>query len=62
MEEKRLEKNKQLREQLDQLLAQARQNEQKQNKYDDFSLSVVAAQGPKELFDLILQDQKKISR
>ncbi len=59
MEEKRLEENKQLREQLDQLLKQARRNEQTQTSFDDFSLSVVAAQGPKELFKLILQDQKK---
>jgi len=59
MEEKRLEENRQLREQLDQLLSQARRNEQKQTRYDDFSLSVVAAQGPKELFNLILQKQKK---
>lgn len=59
MEEKRLEENKQLREQLDKLLKEARRNEQTQTSFDDFSLSVVAAQGPKELFNLILQDQKK---
>lgn len=59
MEEKRLEENKQLREQLDRLLKEARRNEQTQTSFDDFSLSVVAAQGPKELFQLILQEQKK---
>ncbi len=59
MEEKRLEENKQLREQLDRLLKEARRNEQTQTSFDDFSLSVVAAQGPKELFNLILHEQKK---
>ena len=59
MEEKRLEENRHLREQLDKLLREARRNEQTQTSFDDFSLSVVAAQGPKELFDLILHDQKK---
>ena len=59
MEEKRLEENRHLRQQLDKLLKEARRNEQTQTSFDDFSLSVVAAQGPKELFDLILQDQKK---
>ncbi len=59
MEEKRLEENKQLRKQLDRLLKEARRNEQTQTSFDDFSLAVVAAQGPKELFKLILQEQKK---
>jgi len=59
MEEKRLEENKQLREQLDRLLKEARRNEQTQSSFDDFSLSVVAAQGPQELFNLILHEQKK---
>jgi len=59
MEEKRLEENKQLRVQLDKLLKEARRNEQTQTSFDDFSLSVVAAQGPKELFQLILHEQKK---
>jgi len=59
MEEKRLEENRQLREQLDRLLREARRNEQTQTSFDDFSLSVVAAQGPQELFKLILQEQKK---
>jgi len=59
MEEKRLEENRQLREKLDKLLNEARRNEQTQNSFDDFSLSVVAAQGPKELFNLILHEQKK---
>jgi len=59
MEEKRLEENKHLRQQLDRLLREARRNEQTQTSFDDFSLSVVAAQGPKELFKLILQEQKK---
>ena len=59
MEEKRLEENRQLREQLDKLLNEARRNEQTQTSFDDFSLSVVAAQGPQELFELLLQEQKK---
>jgi len=59
MEEKRLEENRQLREQLDKLLNEARRNEQTQTSFDDFSLSVVAAQGPQELFKLLLDEQKK---
>jgi len=59
MEEKRLEENRQLREQLDKLLNEARRNEQTQTSFDDFSLSVVAAQGPQELFHLLLEEQKK---
>jgi two-component system cell cycle response regulator len=59
MEEKRLEENRQLREKLDKLLAEARRNEQTQSTFDDFSLSVVAAQGPQELFHLLLNEQKK---
>jgi len=59
MEEKRLEENKQLREKLDRMLKEARRNEQTQTSFDDFTLSVVAAQGPVELFDLLLEDQKK---
>jgi len=59
MEEKRLDENRHLREKLDKLLSEARRNEQTQTSFDDFSLSVVAAQGPHELFDLILHDQKK---
>ena len=59
MEEKRLEENRQLREQLDKLLNEARRNEQTQSSFDDFSLSVVAAQGPQELFQLLLEEQKK---
>jgi len=59
MEENRLEENRQLREKLDRLLKEARRNEQTQNSFDNFSLSVVAAQGPAELFELLLQDQKK---
>ena len=59
MEEKRLEENRQLREQLDKLLNEARRNEQTQTSFDDFSLSVVAAQGPQELFKLLLEEQKK---
>ena len=59
MEEKRLEQNRQLREQLDKLLSEARRNEQTQTSFDDFSLSVVAAQGPQELFKLLLHEQKK---
>ena len=59
MEDNRLEENRQLREKLDKLLKEARRNEQTQTSFDDFSLSVVAAQGPSDLFDLLLQDQKK---
>jgi len=59
MEEKRLKENRQLREQLDKLLNEARRNEQTQSSFDDFSLSVVAAQGPQELFHLLLEEQKK---
>ena len=59
MEENRLEENRQLREKLDKLLKEARRNEQTQTSFDDFSLSVVAAQGPAELFNLLLQEQKE---
>ncbi|VAW50633.1 diguanylate cyclase (GGDEF domain) [hydrothermal vent metagenome] len=59
MEENRLEENRQLRQKLDKLLKEARRNEQTQTSFDTFSLSVVAAQGPGELFDLLLQQQKK---
>lgn len=59
MEEKRLIENQQLRIKLDQLLKEARRNEQTQTSFDDFALSVVAAQGPQKLFDLLLIDQKK---
>jgi len=58
MEEKRLEENRHLREKLDKLLKEARRNEQTQTSFDDFSLSVVAAQGPEELFHLLLEEQK----
>ncbi len=59
MEEKRLEENRQLRDKLNQLLKEARRNEQTQTTFDNFSLSVVAAQGPEELFQLLLTEQKK---
>ena len=59
MEEKRLEENKHLRERLDHLLRQARRNEQTQTSFDAFTLAVVAAQGPQELFDLLLTKQKQ---
>lgn len=59
MDEKRLEENKKLREKLDRLLKEARRNEQTQTSFDDFSLAVVAAQGPQELFRLLLETQKK---
>ncbi|MDT8282481.1 MAG: DUF484 family protein [Gammaproteobacteria bacterium] len=59
MEDKRLKENRHLRAQLDKLLREARRNEQTQNSFDEFSLSVVAAQGPQELFNLLLQEQKK---
>jgi two-component system cell cycle response regulator len=58
MEEKRLKENRHLREQLDRLLREARRNEQTQSSFDEFTLAVVAAQGPQELFHLILQQQK----
>jgi len=59
MEEKRLEENSHLREKLDRLLKEARRNEQTQTSFDNFSLAVVAAQGSTELFQLLLEDQKK---
>jgi two-component system cell cycle response regulator len=59
MEEKRLKENRQLREQLDRLLAEARRNQHTQSTFDEFSLAVVAAQGPEELFYLLLEEQKK---
>jgi len=59
MEEKRLQENRQLREQLDKLLSEARRNEQTQSTFDEFSLAVVGAQGPAELFHLLLEEQKK---
>jgi len=58
MDENRLEENKHLRKKLDQLLNEARRNEKTQASYDNFSLSVMAAQGPKELFTLLLNEQK----
>lgn len=59
MEEKRLDENRLLRKKLDKLLREARRNEQTQTSYDNFSLAVVAAQGPQELFKLLLEEQKK---
>jgi two-component system cell cycle response regulator len=59
MEEKRREENRHLREKLDKLLSEARSNQQKQSSFDDFTLDVVAAQGPGELFKLLLEEQKK---
>ena len=59
MEEKRLKENIQLREKLNKVLRQARRNEKTQTSFDDFSLSVMAAQGPQELFLLLLEEQKK---
>jgi len=58
MEEKRLEENRALREKLDRLLREARRNERKQTSFDEFTLSIVAAQGPKRLFQLLLSKQK----
>ncbi|PCI08732.1 MAG: diguanylate cyclase [Gammaproteobacteria bacterium] len=58
MEDKRLEENRQLRERLDKLLNEARRNEQTQNSFDNFALSIVAAQGPAELFHLLLEYEK----
>ena len=57
-DESRLEENRLLREKLDTLLNEARRNEKTQSTFDNFSLSVVAAQGPKELFHLLLEEQK----
>ncbi len=59
MEEKRLKENIQLREKLNKVLRQARRNKKTQTSFDDFSLSVMAAQGPQELFLLLLEEQKK---
>ena len=59
MQEKRLEENKQLRLRLDRLLSEARRNEQTQSSFDEFTLDVVAAQCPEELFYLLLEAQKK---
>ncbi len=59
MEEKRLEENRHLREKLERMLREARRNEQTQTSFDDFSFAVVAAQGPQELFQLLLKEQKK---
>lgn len=59
MEEKRLAENRELRKKLDKLLSEARRNEQTQTSFDDFTLAVVAAQGPADLFQLLLEDQKK---
>jgi len=58
MDENRLDENKRLREKLDQLLKEARRNEKTQSSYDHFSLAVMAAQGPEELFQLLLNKQK----
>ena len=41
------------------MLRQARRNKKTQTSFDDFSLSVMAAQGPQELFLLLLEEQKK---
>lgn len=59
MEDNRLKENQQLREKLDRLLKEARRNDKTQSRFDDFSLSVVAAQGPKELFHLLLEEEQK---
>ncbi|MBL4712141.1 MAG: sensor domain-containing diguanylate cyclase [Gammaproteobacteria bacterium] len=59
MEDKRLQENKKLRERLDKLLNEARRNEKTQTSFDDFALSIVAAQGPAELFQLLLEQKKK---
>lgn len=55
----RLKKNKPLRDELDRLLQQSRHNEPPhRTTFDDFSLSVMATQGPQELFRLLLEEQK----
>ena len=59
MSENRLQENKHLRAKLDRMLKEARRNEQTQASFDGFSLSVMAAQGPQELFLLLLEKQKK---
>jgi len=56
---KRYFENQLLREKLNSLLTEARRNEQTQSSFDEFSLSVVAAQSQEELFQLILEEQKK---
>ncbi len=61
MDEKRQEENKQLRETLNSLLTEARRNERTQSSFDDFTLSVVAAQAPDKLFQLLLETQKKFN-
>jgi diguanylate cyclase (GGDEF)-like protein len=59
MDENRLKENKRLRDKLDLLLNEARRNDKTQSRFDEFSLSIIAAQGPKDLFHLLLEEQKK---
>ena len=59
MKEKRLKENQQLRKQLDELLKDTQRNEQIQTLFDQFTLAVVAAQGPRKLFHLLLEGQKR---
>ena len=59
MKEKRLDENKQLRKRFDRLLKETQRNEQVQSLFDQFTLAVVAAHGPKKLFHLLLEAQKR---
>jgi diguanylate cyclase (GGDEF)-like protein len=59
MKETRLDENNQLRERLDRLLTETHRNEQIQSLFDQFTLAVVAAHGPKKLFHLLLEAQKR---
>ncbi len=59
MKEKRLDENKQLRERLDRLIVETQRNKQVQSLFDQFTLTVVAAHGPKKLFHLLLEAQKR---
>ena len=59
MKEKELDENNQLREQLDRLLTETTRNEQIQSLFDQFTLAVVAAHGPRKLFHLLLEAQKR---
>jgi len=59
MKEKELDENKQLRERLDRLLKETQRNEQIQSLFDQFTLAVVASHGPRKLFHLLLEAQKR---
>ena len=59
MTEKKSDENQQLRERLDRLLQETQRNEQVQSLFDQFTLAVVAAHGPRKLFHLLLEAQKR---